>query len=105
MVDVPAALRAQAEGRPAWDDWLNRCRTSFDFFENQYGTRVERLVLSGGSARLPGFKEWVQEASGLPTELWSAGPDLRAPEGTGLPEQEAAALSVALGLAAREMAA
>lgn len=99
------AQEVRAALQPAWDDWLNQCRTSFDFFENQYGARVERLVLSGGSARLPGFREWVQEASGLPTELWSAGPGLGAPEGAALPGEEAAALSVAFGLAAREMAA
>lgn len=89
--------------QPAWDDWLNHCRTSFDFFENQYGARVERLVLSGGSARLAGFKEWVQEASGLPVEVWGIGPALCAAEGARLPDQEAAAFSVAVGLAAREM--
>ena len=106
-------LKVQPEARqqelrsvlqPAWDDWLNRCRTSFDFFENQYGTKVEQLVLSGGSARLAGFKEWVQEASGLPTETWRPGAGLAGPEGAQLPEQEAAALTVAVGLAAREMA-
>ncbi len=93
--EVRAALQ------PAWDDWLNRCRTSFDFFENQYGTRVERLVLSGGSAQLAGFREWVQEASGLPTELWTMGPGLGSSEGVALAGQEAVSFSVAVGLAAR----
>ncbi|MBI3322659.1 MAG: type IV pilus assembly protein PilM [Candidatus Omnitrophica bacterium] len=97
--EVRAALQ------PAWDDWLNRCRSSFDFFENQYGVRVERLVLSGGSAQIPGFKEWVQEASGLPTELWKAGAGLEAPGGAPLPEMEGVTYSVAVGLAARELSA
>lgn len=87
------AQEVRAALQPSWDDWLNLCRTSFDFFENQHGVRVERLALSGGASRMAGFKEWVKEASGLPAELWSAG------------GQEDPALNVAVGLAAREMAA
>jgi len=72
-------IKCQPEGRaaevraalqPAWEQWLSQCRSSFDFYEDQFGRRVERLVLSGGGAQLPGFKEWVQEAGGLPTQLW-----------------------------------
>lgn len=99
------AQEARTALQPSWDDWLNHCRTSFDFFENQHGVRVERLALSGGASLMAGFKEWVREASGLPAELWSAGAGWEASEGARPGEQEGPALNVAVGLAAREMAA
>jgi len=64
------AAEVRAALQPAWEQWLSQCRSSFDFYEDQFGRRVERLVLSGGGAQLSGFKEWVQEAGGLPTQLW-----------------------------------
>ena len=81
-LEVPEAerLKCRPEGRetevraamqPAWEEWLSQCRVSFDFYEHQFGHRVERLVLSGGAARMSGFKDWIQqEASGLPTKVW-----------------------------------
>ena len=80
--------------QPVWEEWFHQCRASFDFYESQHGRRVERLVLSGGSARLAGFKDWIQEAAGLPTESW------KPPAGL----TDGIDLSVAVGLAARGVA-
>ena len=90
--------------QPVWEEWLGQCRTSFDFYENQSGQRLERLALSSGGARLAGFKEWVQEASGLQTEVWDplagiAGAEQVAPAEAG-PEVRAG-FALAVGLALR----
>ena len=68
-LDAPEPERVKCP--PSWEEWLAQCRASFDFYEDQFGRRVERLILSGKAARLNGFREWVQEASGLPTLLWT----------------------------------
>jgi len=60
---------------PVWEDWLSECRRSFDFYENQSGRRVERLVLSGGSARSVPFRRWVEETTGFPVLAWEPGED------------------------------
>ena len=85
----------------SWEEWLNQCRASFDFYENQYGRRVERLLLSGGSARLTGFKEWVQEATGLPTEVWNPLSGVTSETDPQVVERAKIELGVALGLAVR----
>lgn len=74
--------------QPAWEEWLSQCRVSFDFYEQQFGRRVDRLVLSGGAARSPEFKEWVQEASGLPAKVWD-------------PMDKEPSFAIAVGLALR----
>lgn len=84
---------------PSWEEWLTQCRASFDFFEDQSGRRVERLALSGGGARLPGFKEWVQEASGLLVQVWDPLSGVPGSELAG--EQGREALVIAMGLALR----
>lgn len=95
------AEEVQKALRHAWEEWLGQCRVSFDFYENQYGHRVDRLLLTGGSAVLVGFKDWVQQGTGMATEIWDpmakleCGPQVRLPEGAG------GAYSVALGLALR----
>lgn len=74
--------------QPVWEEWGTQCRASLDFYENQYGRRVERLFFSGGSALLSGLAEWMGEVSGLPAQIWN-------------PLSVGPRLAVALGLAAR----
>ena len=50
MVDVPAALRAQAEGRPAWDDWLARAPRLSDELVEEWRLRVDGPTMSGNCA-------------------------------------------------------
>lgn len=89
--------------QPLWEEWLAQCRVSLDFYESQFGHRVERLSFSGGSARLIGFREWVQEATGLPTGEWNPVASLLV-EGD-LPQlaEQRIVLGVAVGLAVREL--
>lgn len=87
--------------QPAWDQWLGQCRASFDFFENQFGRKVDKIYLAGGSARLAGLKEWIQETMGVSVDLWNPTAALS----TALPadplQQVAVDLDVAVGLAVR----
>lgn len=94
--DRAEAVRAALQ--PSWEEWLTQCRASFDFYENQFGRRVAHLVLSGGAARLAGFKEWLQEATGFPTHLWNPLSGLIG--STPASGSEALVLGVAVGLAA-----
>ncbi|MBI3333751.1 MAG: type IV pilus assembly protein PilM [Candidatus Omnitrophica bacterium] len=93
--EVRAALQ------PAWDEWLAQCRVSLDFYENQFGHGVGRLYLSGGSAPLAGFKEAVQEATALSTEIWDPLSGLKRTAGSPGPEGLSVALGLAVGCAAR----
>ncbi len=94
--EIPVGGSEFAQAPPgsqaAWEEWLSQCRVSFDFYENEFGRRVERLVLSGEAARLQGFKEWVQESSGLPVQIWD-------------PFSQGPSYAVAIGLALQGAAA
>ncbi len=94
--DRAEAVRAALQ--PSWEKWLSQCRASFDFYENQFGKRVAHLVLSGGAARLAGFREWLQETMALPARLWNplSGLAASAPPS----ETEALVFGIAVGLAA-----
>ncbi len=82
-----------------WAEWWSQCRASCDFYENQFGHAVERLVMTGGAAHVAGFREWAQETSGLPTEI---GNPLAGLASTGAaPAGPEAALAIAVGLAVR----
>ena len=50
MVDVPAALRARAEGRPSWDGWLARAPRLADELISEWHLRVDGPTLSGNCA-------------------------------------------------------
>jgi type IV pilus assembly protein PilM len=91
--------RVRTALEPAWDEWLAQCRVSFDFFENQFGHKVERLALSGGSAPLVGFKEKILQSTGLPTDEWDALAGLGEESGNGA--GSGAVFAVAVGLALR----
>jgi streptomycin 6-kinase len=50
VVDVPAALRAQAEGRPSWDDWLARAPRLSDELIDEWRLRIDGPTMSGNCA-------------------------------------------------------
>ncbi len=89
--------------QPVWEEWLTQCRVSFDFYENQFGHQIQRLLLSGGSARLAGFKEWIGEILGLPIEAWDPVGQLATEVDPQHLELHRSRLGVALGLAVREL--
>ena len=86
--------------QPSWEEWLSQCRSSFEFYEDQFGRRVEQLVLSGGGACMAGFREWVQETSGLPVQAWDPLAGVPGSEQAGTAEARGA-LAVAVGSALR----
>ncbi|MBI1953016.1 MAG: pilus assembly protein PilM [Candidatus Omnitrophica bacterium] len=87
-----------------WEEWLAQCRTSFDFYENQFGQGVKRLVLSGGASRSAGFLKWLPEASGLPVEPWNPASGLTCALEAKKLEEWGSGLGVAIGLAIRGFA-
>lgn len=95
--DRAAEVRAALQS--CWAEWWVQCRASCDFYENQFGHGVERVVVTGGSAQLAGFREWIQETAGLPTEIGNPLAGL-APAGA-VPARPEAALAIAVGLAVR----
>lgn len=97
LAQVRAALQ------PAWEEWLTQCRVSFDFYENQFGHRFQRIILSGGSTRLVGFKEWILEELGIPTEEWNPMEALASDIDPKLLDSHRNDLGVAIGLAVREL--
>jgi streptomycin 6-kinase len=50
VVDVPAALRAHAEGRPSWQDWLARAPRLSEDLLREWRLRVDGPTLSGACA-------------------------------------------------------
>ncbi|MBI4228019.1 MAG: type IV pilus assembly protein PilM [Candidatus Omnitrophica bacterium] len=89
----------QAALQPSWDDWLGQCRGSFDFYENQVGRGVGRVVLSGASARMAGLAARVRETGGWPTDVWN--PLAGVQTATPIAEGDAVTLGIAIGLARR----
>ncbi|MEI6518676.1 MAG: type IV pilus assembly protein PilM [bacterium] len=103
--DASLALESQIE------ELVREIRRSFAFFDYQKGpdgnrnaSGISRVILTGGTARLPGIITLLQDNLGLPIELFSLSKHsaLRLPEGvTGLDEQ-APMLATSIGLALRE---
>lgn len=83
------------------EQWHSQCRVSFDFYENQFGQRVTGLYLSGGFAGLEGLREWVQEATGLPTEIWNPLSGLQSSLSAEQVQAVGPSLAVAVGLGVR----
>lgn len=70
-----------------------------------HGSKIERVFLCGGSSRLPGLADTVQEALGIPVELWSPINEVRVDgERFDLPsvEQLAPIIALATALAMKE---
>lgn len=83
------------------EQWHSQCRASFDFYENQFGQRVTRLCLSGGFSGLEGLREWVQEATGLPVEIWNPLSGLQTSLSADQLQAIGPSLAVAVGLGVR----
>lgn len=100
----PQGRESQIQGilLPIWEKWFSQARTSFDFYEDQYSRRIEKLLLAGPSAHVSGFREWLETTAEIPTDVWDPLTGL-AVEGDhpGL-ESAKAGLAVAVGLAVRE---
>jgi len=85
---------------------LLEIQKTFDFFRASASTdRIDRIVVSGGAARVDGFRDMLQTRFGAPVEefdpfrhvMWDA-------KKLGGPPPEAASAAVAVGLALRKVA-
>jgi streptomycin 6-kinase len=84
VVDVPAALHAQAEGRPAWADWLTRAPRLSDDLITEWGLRIDGPTLAGNCAMVVpvrtdddragvlkiGWPHWEAETEHLALRAW-----------------------------------
>jgi streptomycin 6-kinase len=84
VVDVPAALHAQAEGRPAWADWLARAPRLSDDLITEWRLRIDGPTLSGSCAMVVpvrtdddragvlklGWPHWEAETEHLALRAW-----------------------------------
>jgi streptomycin 6-kinase len=84
VVDVPAALHAQAEGRPAWADWLARAPRLSDDLITEWGLRIDGPTLAGNCAMVVpvrtdddragvlkiGWPHWEAETEHLALRAW-----------------------------------
>lgn len=85
------------------DNLMGEVKLSFDYFENQYDKRVERVYLSGGSSRLAGLSEFTQKNLNIETVFWNPLEKVTVPPGQNVSKLRAVGggLAVAVGLAVR----
>ncbi len=58
---------------PILKDLVSELRLSFDYYENQALERTtNRILFSGGSARLKNLDKFLTEALGIPAEIWNS---------------------------------
>jgi type IV pilus assembly protein PilM len=114
-LDLEEAERLKVFGdsliQPHLDMVLNsvarQVRTSFDYFEGLAGRTVAALYVSGGTAKLDGIQQFLGEALGVPAYSWNPleGIDTSAFANDDALPSLAPTLDVAVGLAARSIAA
>jgi type IV pilus assembly protein PilM len=97
--------QGQAILRPVTETLVLETRKTFDFFRASAGAEtIERMWVSGGTARLPGLKALLEEEFGMPVEELDPFRKIEIPESR--PDQEeihglAAHFAIAVGLALR----
>lgn len=87
--------------RPTMIDLITEVRRSLEFYRVQSGELIiDRLVLTGGGAKLSGLDKAISEALGVPAELVRPWEQVTLPESAALQEQ-GPEFAVPLGLALR----
>ncbi len=78
-------------------------RTSFDYYESQSASSVEKIFLSGGGSLLAGLKEKLSSYIGIEVEIWDTFSQISTENITETDKlkEKAAQLAVATGLALR----
>lgn len=96
----------QAEAPTILEHWVKQLQLSFDYFEDQHGQMVDRLLVGGLVQRWPGVVEAFQGALGQRVERWD--PVAAFPRSPGLAPDELQGITgelvVALGLGLRGLA-
>jgi len=88
----------------AFDDLGGEILLSFDYYENQFESRVEEVLLSGGSARMPILAPTFERIFNRPTTIWNPMEHfpVRLTDGNeDMLAEGSSQLAVALGLASR----
>ncbi len=82
---------------------MGEVRLSFDYFENQYDRKIERIYLSGGSSLLSGIPEHFQNTFNVESLLWNPLQKITVPPKEELSKlaKEGEGLGVGVGLALR----
>jgi type IV pilus assembly protein PilM len=70
------ATKIHALIRPEVEKLINELKRSFDYYANEQGNEVEKVFVTGGSSRLKGLVELLQEQLTIPTQQLSALPDV-----------------------------
>lgn len=85
------------------NELCSQIRMSFDYFENQVGSAVENIYLSGGASRLKGLDKALENLLGGKVSLWGDFHDLNLNSSIDKSKflDDIGCLSVALGLALR----
>ncbi len=85
------------------EDLGNEIQMSFDYFENQFETGVNEVLLTGGGALLRGLENAFEERFQRPTRIWNplAETPIQAGYEPRMPESAGPKMAVALGLASR----
>lgn len=57
--------------RPALERFIAEINRSIDFYRREFGeSKIDRLLICGGTAMMHGLKEYIQTNLGIPTELF-----------------------------------
>ena len=89
---------------PGIEEIGSEINLSFDYYENQYESRVEEIYLSGGGSRVPGLDEALEKIFERRTVAWSPVSGISVDSDlvdTELLLENASSLAVAMGLASR----
>ena len=86
--------------RPALERFVAEVNRSIDYYRREFGeTKIDRLLLCGGSAALRGLREYIQSNLGIQTELFDPFKEFGLyRKGTGAEEEIGYRLVTALGL-------
>lgn len=89
---------------PGVEEIGSEINLSFDYYENQYESKVEEIYLSGGGSRVPGLDEALEKIFERRTVAWSPVAGISVDSDlvdTELLLENASSLAVAMGLASR----
>ncbi len=92
-----------AAAKPIMDTIIVEMKRAMAFFQEKYKEeRVESIILSGGTARLPGMVVYIAESMGTETQLANPWVGIRKDARFGVIESEGPTFTVAVGLALRQ---
>lgn len=88
---------------PVADIIINELDRSISLYTRRWGKKVGKIILSGGSARMPGLADYIKSRLNLETSIGNPWSGVEAPEALkGMLEEMGPSMAVATGLAKRE---